>query len=270
MSVFLAIALLAALSARLQADFVIDNFAVVSPPDSSSQFVLTGPGGSSPTLTNAAAFNSTGATGGIRDMVVNRTFGSGFLSGDVGSSVTDAFSFGSGLALGSARIIYDAGSNHMVNTNPGLGSIDLTQGGINTGISTSGLSAEGGITLTINLYTDSSHESTGAAILPIGQPNSMGTNLAPIFLPFATFVPTGGSGGATLTNIHAIEIILDNGTNPSMHTTASGTIGPVIATGMQVAVPAPPSLVLLLTGLAVGAVFAGRTRQSRRALAVPV
>src|SRR5262249_28726639 len=157
--------------------------------------------------------------------------------------------------LGSARIIYDGDSNHLVNTNPGLGSIDLTQGGINTGISTSGLSLDGGITLTFNLYTDSTHESTGKATLPIGQPNSMGTNLAPIFISFADFVPTGGSGGATLSDIHAIEIILDNGTDPSMHTTDRGAIGPIVATG----VPAPPSAVLLLTGLAAGTVFAGWT-----------
>jgi hypothetical protein len=267
MGVLLAIALLAAPSTPLHAALVIDNFAVVAPPDTPNQILLAGPGGpaSPPNLTNAAAFNSAGALGGIRDMVVTRIFGTGFLSGDVNLSVTNAFSFGSGAALGSARIIYDANSTHMVSTSPGLNpptGVDLTQGGINTGISTSGLSAEGGITLTINLYTDSTHESTGTATLAIGQPNSMGTNLAPIFLPFASFLATGGSGGAALTHIRAIEIILDNGTNPTMHTTASGTIGPVSATGQgpPPVVPVPASAVLLLTGLAAGAGYRLRTR----------
>src|SRR5262249_1509730 len=135
-----------------------------------------------------------------------RIVGAGIVRSDVSLSVIDAFSFASEAALGSARIIYDGDSNHGVNTNPGLGSIDLTQGGINTGISTSGLSLDRAITLSFNLYTDSPHESTGKATLPIGQPTPMGTNLAPIFISFADFVPTGGSGGATLSNIHAIEI----------------------------------------------------------------
>jgi hypothetical protein len=273
LGVFLAMVLMPLTAAPLHAAFVIDNFAVVSPPDSSPQFLLVGPGGvSPPSLTSAAAFNSAGAVGAIRDMVVTRTVGMGFLSGDVSNSVTNGFSFGSGLALGSARIIYDANSTHMVTTSPGLNppnGVDLTQGGVNTGISTSGLSAEGGITLTINLYTDSTHESTGTATLAIGQPNPMGTNLAPIFIPFASFVPTGGSGSADLSHIRAIEVILDNGTDPTMHTTASGTIGPIIATGQGV-VPAPPGAVLLLTGLAVGAVYRRRAaRRLRPAAAIP-
>jgi hypothetical protein len=263
MGILLAVALLAAPSAPLHAALVIDNFAVVA-GDTSPQFLLAGPGGSNP-LTSAAAFNSAGAIGAIRDMVLTRTVGTGFLSADVNSSVANAFSFASGAALGSGRIIYDANSTHMVTTSPGLNppsGVDLTQGGINTGISTSGLSAEGGITLTINLYTDSTHESTGTAVLAVGQPNSMGTNLAPIFIQFASFLATGGSGGAALTNIRAIEIILDNGTNPTMHTTASGTIGPVIATGQgpPPVVPVPASAVLLLTGLAAGAGYRLRTR----------
>jgi len=267
-----ALALLALPNASVRAAFVIDNFAVVSPPDTPNQILLAGPGGSSPpNLTNAAAFNSAGALGGIRDMVVTRTVGSGFLSGDVNNSVANSFSFGSGLALGSARIIYDANTTHTVTTSPGLNppnGVDLTQGGIDTGIATSGLSVEGGITLTINLYTDASHESTGQTTLAIGQPNSAGTNLAPIFLSFASFTPTGGSGGATLTNIRAIEIVLDNGSNPTMHTTDSGTIGPVMAVAPAAsAAPEPASLTLLATG-ALGLLGYGwRKRRQTRAAA---
>src|SRR5262245_52824727 len=107
LGVFLAMLLMPLTAAPLQAAFVIDNFAVVSPPDTPNQILLAGPGGPSspPSLTNAAAFNAAGAVGAIRDMVVTRAVGTGFLSGDVSNSVTNGFSFGSGLALGTARII---------------------------------------------------------------------------------------------------------------------------------------------------------------------
>jgi hypothetical protein len=271
--VLLAIVLLAFWGAPAPAALVIDNFAVGG-GDTPNQFLMVGPGGppSPPNLVTQVPFSAAGALGGIRNIVVTRTFASGFVTGDVSFSVTNAFSLGAGAALGTSRIIYGGSQNTntgMVIINPGLGGVNLSQNGINTGISTSGLSAEGGVTLTVNLYSDNTHESTGKATLAIGQPLSDGSNLAPIFIAFANFLATGSSGGATLTNINAIEVILDNGTDQTMHLNSSGTIGPISATGPAPLVPAPPSVVLLLTGLGIGALYRLRARWTGAVAAVP-
>ena len=84
----------------------------------------------------------------------------------------------------------------------GLGGVDLTDSGRNTGVSLL-INADKAGSITMRLYTDAANHSTAVLAFP----DTLGS-LTRIFLPFSSIVATGGAG-ATLTDLGAIQIDID-------------------------------------------------------------
>jgi uncharacterized repeat protein (TIGR01451 family) len=175
---------------------------------------LTSPG------TDSSTVNDSGS-GSIldedRDMVLSLDSGSS-ASTEVTSAV---FSFSvTGGSTGSAELTWDADSDASLLDPEGLGgpgtgsgnSVDLTDGGSDSGLSFTIVSATGGAVLEIQIWSDASRSSTFRLTLPAI------TAATSYHAPYAGFLPDTGSTGADFTDVGAIQLRL-SGTDVSVDVT---------------------------------------------------
>lgn len=104
-----------------------------------------------------------------------------------------------------SRITWDGIENQPTQLNFGLGGVDLTGGGANTGIAVRGGSALNGAVATLRLYDgtsngDTPNRSSASFSLPV---TSTGAPTGRVFIPFTNFV-----GNVIPQNVAAIEMLL--------------------------------------------------------------
>ncbi len=143
------------------------------------------------------------AIGGFRKLVatLDQPFGTVTLAANDPDSGPARLDFSAtATATGSRRVTWDGSGGAAAITNfVGLGGIDLTDGGRNSGISLQ-INADKAGSVTLRLFTDA--DDSSAASIPF--PDTLG-GVTQVFLPFSTLATTAGAG-ATLTNIGAIQI----------------------------------------------------------------
>ncbi len=217
--------------------------------DAFEQVAVTGsPVGSRSAFENVA---DSGSIGGYRGLLVTRTSDRGSISADVNDSITGALTYNSGVgAAGFLEIHYDGNNASSVLDPSGLGGIDLTASGLNTGFrfrATSDL----GATLTFEVVS-------GAGNLSVA---SVAVQADPTFtfhdyiLPFSVFSPAAGYSAADFTHAGAISIVIDGRLHPGVDI----ALEPI----QLAAVPEPSTLALSGTG-GVCLLLALRRRRSQR------
>lgn len=143
------------------------------------------------------------AIGGFRKLMatLDQPFGTVTLAANDPDSGPDRLDFSAtSTATGSRRVTWDGSGGAPEITNfVGLGGIDLTNGGLNSGI-TLRINADKAGAVTLRLFTDADNSS--AASIPF--PDTLG-GVTAVFLPFTSLATTAGAG-ATLTNLGAIQI----------------------------------------------------------------
>ena len=170
--------------------------------------------------------------GGSRDLFVNKTS----VNGRVQISVNDpdfpgVLSFDSIQTGQGQRIIsWDGPDGDALSLDDtGLGAIDLTDGGLATGLrlEAGADSAEG--TVTIRIYSDDGNPDTATrfstGVLAI--PDTGGAPISLEFLSFDSFVASGG-GGADFTQVGAIEMEITGAPNVNGAANLVGAIGPTV------------------------------------------
>ena len=161
-----------------------------------------------PSSTTGVSYASTSdAVGGARDMYVQLQSIHGSVSLGADSTTPDAVDFSTGPgAVGLGRIIWEGQSSGASGTltNPtGLNHLDLTAAGADTGIELT-VGADHAATAVLTIYTNANDWSS--ATVSIAQ-NSDGTATQEVFVPFSAFaVGSGASGGATFSNVGAVQL----------------------------------------------------------------
>jgi hypothetical protein len=211
--------------------------------------VSTPPGGSNPSSANSGTL-SANALGGAHNLNVTRTTGTGGFNNSIDQAGNGFWSYSSGPGdAGRGTVLYDGGTDYVV-SDPGLGGIDLTQGGLNDRIVFKYRADQAGANvLGVVLYSGAGNSSTATA-------NVNATGFAGSFadgvIPFSSFVNSSGSG-ASLSNISAIQLVLDGSNVPALD--------------MQVdSVSAVPEPVMGLS-LCVAGMFAGMLLRRRARIA---
>ncbi|HPA19959.1 MAG TPA: hypothetical protein PLU30_19570 [Verrucomicrobiae bacterium] len=161
-----------------------------------------------PGATNANSVAAPEALGGERDLRVHRVGGSvGTLIGDVGYVFPNTVSLSCGLGvIGSMHLVYDGPDNSDAVNATGLGGIDLTEGGTYNAIrfaTTSDLGAK----VTITVYQDATHYSV-ASINVAADPTF---TFVDTVIGMSQFVPAGPDGGASFSNVGALEFEIGDG-----------------------------------------------------------
>jgi PKD repeat protein len=112
------------------------------------------------------------------------------------------------LMTGWTRVSWDGDDNDSVTLNPtGLGGLDFTDGGSNSGLHLHINSANGPADLLFTAYTDGANISTATLSLSSSTANQS------FFIPFTNFTPLAGTG-ADFTNMGAFELLLDGSATP--------------------------------------------------------
>ena len=247
------LALAALLATTLSAaPVVIDTFA------STQGLVSVGPGTQANPLSNDAGVSSSSSLGGARNIGVTRVAGDGFDFVNVSTNLFEMNSAAADNATG--KIIWDGDTNGTVNAATGLGGVDLTAGGLNTGLRLRARSDVTG-TIYITIFTSATSYSTVALTLP-GQ-GFGSTPFTEFFLPFATFalganatVTSNGvgfnlltaTGTANFTSVTAITLLVD-GTGPN--SAGLDTQIQLLQADTESSVPEPMTLALAGAGLGV-------------------
>jgi hypothetical protein len=196
-----------------RADVIIDDF------DTYQSITVAGPP-AGPASTFASQLTLE-ALGGERDVMLARTSSnSGAVAVDISGSVVSQLSYASApFTTGGLLLVYDGVDGSATLNYTGLGGLDLTQSGVNTGILLRSVS-DLGSSLTFTIYTDATRFST--ATLPILADPSF--TFADYFTPFLSFTALGVNGGANFANVGAITLELDGstaGTDVSLETIAA-------------------------------------------------
>ncbi|MCB8944291.1 MAG: tandem-95 repeat protein [Ardenticatenaceae bacterium] len=184
----------------LAAPLLIDDFDV-----SPTQFLTVACCGGSA----SSALDNTGTLGGERDIETTMLTGL-FGSQDVfaGPPLNSLFHSQDPLMTGWTRVVWDGDDNDAVTLDAtGLGGLDFTDGGSNSGLFVQIASANGTADLTFTAYTDGTNFSE--ATLPV----SAGTNNQSFFIPFTSFTVQGGTG-ADFANIGAFALYIDGSSTP--------------------------------------------------------
>jgi hypothetical protein len=222
----LGFAILLACGERASASFVISSF------NANQQVVVFGPppGPKSGSDTSVAA----GSVGGYRTIIVNRVAPpntQGFVVADSNLTQPGYFTLSSPTGVTSTVDLRFDGNNSNPAIDPdGLGGVDITQGGVNTGILFMMVS-DIGAPLTVTAYSGAGNYSQATVLIP-ADPSF---NLQNVFLPFAAFTTIGGTG-ANFANLGALSFLIDGSASPSL----DAQIDLIVAT----VVPEPSSLAL--------------------------
>lgn len=222
----LGFAALLATGERASASFVISSFSM------NQQVVVFGPppGFKTGSDTSVAA----GSVGGYRTIIVDRIAPpntQGFVVADSNLTQPGFFTLSSPTGVTSSVELRFDGNNAGPIINPsGLGGVDITQGGVNTGILFRMVS-DIGAPLTVTAYSGAGNSSQATTLIPADPTFT----LHDVFLPFAAFATTGGTG-ADFANLGALSFMIDGSASPSL----DAQIDFISA----VAVPEPSSLAL--------------------------
>lgn len=207
-SLWLSIALLT-ITMTCRAEVVIDDFATYQ--------TLSVGGPPAGPLSDFVTQTTLEAIGGERDVYLERTSANaGTVAMDVSGSVASQLSYASApFTSGNLLLTYDGNDGSSALNPTGLGGVDLTQLGANTGVFLRATSDLGSI-LTFTIYTDATHFST--ASIAIGADPTF--TFQDYFTPFTSFA-AGGIGGADFTSVGAISLLLNGatqGTDVSLET----------------------------------------------------
>ena len=138
---------------------------------------------------------------GERDVLVNRTSGSGTVVADADTTVANQFSLSIGASTrGTALIQWDGADGACTLNATGLGGLSLSPDD-GLAIHVSSVDLNGAVTMRI--YSDASNYSTYTYVIP----NSITTPGYVIYFPFEQF--TAVNSGADYTNVGAIEVLID-------------------------------------------------------------
>ena len=140
------------------------------------------------------------AIGGERDMVLTATAGSITLEAN-GAAFPGFLNYNANFgATGRSRVVWDGADNNATTLSPsGLASKDLTALG-ETGFQFS-IGSNQAVTLTLIVHTGPANSSTATL-------NLVATDVDSVFVPYATFVTTTGTG-ANFSNVGAIELLTE-------------------------------------------------------------
>jgi uncharacterized repeat protein (TIGR01451 family) len=160
--------------------------------------------------TGSSSIGAFEAIGAERDLFVELTSTATSISLDVAASAQQLLEFSaSATATGRRLIVWDGPDGDATAVDPfGLGSIDLTQAGANTGFlfQIGADKSDAQLELTIHTGANSSR-ATGIAL-----PDTGGAATQLLFLPFSSFTINSGSG-ATLTAVGALELEILQGSS---------------------------------------------------------
>jgi large repetitive protein len=224
-----------------EAIVVIDDF------DTYSYLNVTGPPAGPASL--FSTYTTTESIGGERDVFIERTSAnSGAVAMDISGSVASQLSYASAPSTsGNLLLVYD-GTDGLNTLNPiGLGGVDLTQLGANTGVFLRSAS-DLGASITFTIYTDADHFSV--VTMPIAADPSF--TFTDYYTDFTSFSAAGVSGGADFTNVGAISLSLNGstaGTDVSIETVVASVPEPgscflIFTAGMAVLLRRKPSRTL--------------------------
>ena len=196
---------------------IIDTF------DTTQQFARA----NSQTKANSSSVVAPEALGGHRKLAVTLDQNTGTVAlnandPDSGFAVLDYSS--TATANGSRKATWDGGNGAGDTVNAsGLGGIDLTKAGANSGLAMI-IGADNTGLITLRLYTDANNYSTATVVVP----NTGGAATSQVYVPFSSFTTTSGNG-ATLTNIGAIQLdVAANSTAADGQIDTIGAIGPTV------------------------------------------
>lgn len=213
---------------RASAAIVIDTFS------GGALNVSTPPGGANPSSANGGTL-SANALGGAHNLSITRTTGTGGFNNSIDQAGNGFWSYSSGPGdAGRGTVLYDGGTDNVV-SDPGLGGIDLTQGGLNDRIVFKYRADQAGSNvLGVVLYSGAGNSSTATV-------NVSGTGFSGPFadgvIPFSSFVNSSGTG-ASLSNISAIQLLIDGSNVPALDVqidSVSAVPEPVMGMSMYVA-----------------------------------
>jgi uncharacterized repeat protein (TIGR01451 family) len=176
--------------------------------------------------TGGSATAASEALGGYRDLYVQLTSPVGSVSLGANADVPGALDFASGSASnGLYWVTWDGAGNTPQTLNPtGLGQIDLTGQGANTGISLSAGADHDNASALIKVYSDANDWSFASVSIPN---TTDGTANQSLFVPWSAFT-IGGGTGANFAKVGAVQLDV-NGVNA-----VDGQIGPIAAAGPKV------------------------------------
>jgi len=204
---------------------VIDSF------DAAAQLVFDDTNDGVP-VTSSIQGPTSQIIGGERDLLVNKTSVNGRVQLSVNDPLLPGFLSFDSIQTGQGQrvVSWDGIDNDATVLNDaGLGNIDLTSGGLATGLrlETGADSAAG--TATIRIYTDNGVPGTATrfstGVVQIPDTGGMATSLE--FLAFSSFTATSG-GGADFTRVGAIELEITGSANVNGAANLVGAIGPTI------------------------------------------
>ena len=224
-----------AFTAPTHANVVIDSFDVnqsITAPPTTFGFV-DGP--------------TSSIIGGQRDATVSRSGGATSVQFESNLNIPGALLFSTNFsASGIAVIQYDGADNSSAFNPTGLGGIDVTQSGVNKGVSITGGADLPGATILFELFTNATQFSSFLFATPVD-----GSGLTTSFIPFTSF-----TGTADPTNLGALRVTLTNPTNADVALQLTAFTPPLAI------VPEPSALGLVVTAGLSGLFF---TRRRRRA-----
>lgn len=183
---------------------------VIDACSASQQLVISGPPSGAMTLTGSAAGAGAGLLGGDRDVVIERTStNAGPVELDVGTAIPDTCTYASGsFTTGRAELSYDGQDGSPVLDPSGLGGVDLTAAGSQTGLRMFAAS-DRGATVVLTLYSNA----TACSAASVTVPADPTFTIISIDLPFSSFVTaTGCAGPANPAIIGAVTVRIDGAT----------------------------------------------------------
>ncbi len=153
-------------------------------------------------MSASGSTSAAGILGGERDLSAQLSSTTGAMTLSVNRFNRQVLEFSSTFeASGTNTITWDGSDNSSVLNPTGLGGVDLTSNGANTGLRFNvGADLPGG-SVTIRIYSNATNWSTASVSIP--QTGSAARQQ--IVVPFSSF-STGGGSGATLTSVGAIQM----------------------------------------------------------------
>ena len=219
---------------RFSADDVLGElFTVIDSFDAAAQLVADDTNDGVPVKSSVRGPVSD-IIGGERDLLVNKTSVNGRIQLSVNDPLFPGFLSFDSIQTGQGQrvVLWDGiDGDAEVIRDDGLGGVDLTNGGLATGLrlAAGADSAQG--TATIRVYTDdgvagtASRFSTGVIAIP----DTGGEVSSPEFIPFSAFTATGG-GGVDFTRVGAIRLEITGAANVNGAANLVGAIGPKVET----------------------------------------
>ena len=164
------------------------------------------------------------AIGGHRDMYVQLTTPQGEINLESNAFNQHLLEYNSSATGSGTRLVTWDGVNNTPNTvnATGLNHLDLTDGGLATGISIDIGADHSGGNVTFRVYKDANDWST--ATVPM--PNTGGAAQEALFLPFSSFTTGAGTGAGSFSDVGAVQLDISGNTAVNGQVGEIGVMGP--------------------------------------------